>query len=312
MKGRRKRVATAGITVAITAYLVYKVYSEASRIRVEPSQLLSPYTLLALTLGIVGYMTYTAIWHIYLREIAEVSFRRVFLANLSGTYLSFSFNAAVGTLVKVKFIGADYFQVLAASLIEAATEFTVGSALLFLLTRRPLALLVAGLFTLAFIADRVIYMILRPILGRIGGGNAFEGFYLGWRRAKSSPTRVLLASTLGSVLVLINAGILMSVARTFGVNLNLGEAIGAVLYSAFLGSVLGTPGGLGGNELGVLMAIGNSGLNVIVAFAFKFINQYMFALVGALAFYRFVLTEVGSNELTDGINKQSGGRSWRR
>ena len=60
------------------------------------------------------------------------------------------------------------------------------------------------------------------------------------------------------------------------------------------------------------MAIGNSGLNVIVAFAFKFINQYMFALVGALAFYRFVLTEVGSNELTDGINKQSGGRSWRR
>ena len=290
---RAKKLITAGVTLAITAYLIYKVYSEASRIKVRPSQLLSPYTLLAVALGVAGYLTYTAVWHLYLRGIAEVSFKRTLLVNLSGTYLAFSFNAAVGTLVKVKFIGADYFKVLAASLIEAATEFMTGSAMLFVLTHNPKALLVALLLASTFLADRAIYRILRPVFERIKGEKAFEEFYTGWREAKSNPVRVFLALLLGSLLVLINAGTLISVARAFGVTLGLGEGIKAILYSSLLGGLLGTPGGLGSNELGVLMAIGNTGINVIVAFTFKFVNQYMFALLGAFAFYRFVLAEVG-------------------
>ena len=296
---RKKKLLTTALTVGITAYLIYRVYSEASRIELRPSQLLSPYFLLAFLLGIAGYMTYTALWYIYLSDLAEVDFKRVLLANLSGTYLSFSFNAAVGTLVKVKFIGASYFQVLASSLIEVATEFMVGSAMLFIMAHDWGALLVFLFFLLTFLADSWVYRALLPVLSRVRMGSAFQEFYAGWHRAKSRPDRLFVALILGTMLVLINAGILVSVGMTFGVSISPGDAVKAILYSAFLGSALGTPGGLGGNELGVLMAIGNTGLNVVIAFAFKFLNQYLFALVGAFAFYRFVLAEVGVKDLTD-------------
>lgn len=291
---RAKKLGVIGLTVLITAYLVYRVYSEASEINFEPSQLLSPYTLLALTLGVLGYLTYTAVWYTYLSNVSPVGFRRVLLANLSGTYLSFSLNAAIGTLIKVKFIGMDYFVVLATSFIEISTEFLVGTLMLFAFNRDWGALAVALFFVLAFVADGQIYKLLSWFFRTIGRGEGrFDEFYHGWHVAKSDPLRVLFAMILGASLVLMNAGILMSVAEIFGVHVGLPLAVEAVLYSTVLGSALGTPGGVGGNELGVMMAIGSGGVDVIIAFLFKFINQYMFALVGAFAFYHFVSREVG-------------------
>jgi uncharacterized membrane protein YbhN (UPF0104 family) len=289
----RKRLAVGALTLLITAYMGYRVYSEASSIRVSASQLLSPYFLLAVLLGVLGYLTYTAMWYLYLRDIAGAPFRRVLVANLSGTYLSFSFNAAVGTLVKVRFIGADYFQVLAASVIEVSTEFLAGAVLIYALTRDVWALLLIVLLLLAFTADNIIYRLLLPLFKFLRAGRFFQSFYDGWRKAKSKPARLLVALVLGFLLVVINAGVLIAVSMTFGAGVAFSSAVWAVLYSTVLGSVLGTPGGLGGNELGVLMAIGNTGLNVIVAFAFKFLNQYMFALAGAFAFYRLALGEPG-------------------
>ena len=290
---RTKKLGVIGLTVLITSYLVYRVYSEASEIHFSPSRLLSGYTLLAVLLGIIGYLTYTAVWYIYLDNVVPVSFRRVLLANLSGTYLSFSLNAAIGTLIKVKFVGAGYFVVLATSFMEISTEFLVGTLMLFAFNRDIGALAVAVLLTLAFVADGQIYRLLSWLFHIIGRGeHRFEEFYRGWHSAKSSPRRVLLAMLFGAFLSLMNAGILMSVARIFGVYISLPTAIMAVLYSMVLGSALGTPGGIGGNELGVMMAIGNGGLDVIIAFLFKFINQYMFALIGAFAFYHFVSAEV--------------------
>ncbi|WP_297421408.1 lysylphosphatidylglycerol synthase domain-containing protein [Thermococcus sp.] len=290
---KAKKLGVIGLTVLITAYLVYRVYSEASEINFRPSQLLSVYTLLAVLFGVFGYFTYTLIWYLYLDNVAPVRFYRVLLANLSGTYLSFSLNVAIGTLIKVKFIGVGYFVVLATSLMDTSTEFLIGTLMLFAFNRDPGALAVALFFILAFVADRQIYRLaLRfpRIIGR--GENMFNEFYHGWHVAKSNPRRVLLAMLLGTLLVLMNAGTLMSVARVFGVHLSLSIAVEAVLYSNVLGSVLGTPGGVGGNELGVMMAIGSGGLDVIIAFLFKFINQYMFAIFGAFAFYHFVSAEV--------------------
>jgi len=292
---RLKKAGALLLTVVITAYLVHKVYAEASQIHLTPSQLLSPYTLIAVLLGIAGYLLYTATWYVYLSNVADVSYRRVLLANLSGTYLSFSLNAAIGTLIKVKFIGAKYFQVLATSLLEVSTEFLTGFALIFLSTHDPKALVVVGFFILVFVGDEWVY----SLLGSLLKTRPFEEFYVGWHSGKSNPRKVALAMVLGTALVLVNAGILMSVARVFGVTIPLTTAVAAILYSEFLGSALGTPGGIGGNELGVLMAIGNTGLNVVIAFFFKFINQYAFALVGAVAFYHFVSKEVegkGINE----------------
>ncbi|WP_297499297.1 hypothetical protein [Thermococcus sp.] len=296
---RKKKLLTATLTIGITAYLIYRVYSEASKIEIRSSQLLSPYLFLALLLGIAGYLIYTTLWHIYLTHLVDVEFKRVLLANLSGTYLSFSFNAAIGTLIKVKFIGASYFQVLATNLAGVATELMVGSAMLVFLMHDWGALLTFLFFLLTFIADNRVYHVLVPVLSRIRAGGISEEFYAGWHAARSRADRVLAALILGALLILINAGVLMSVGMAFGISIPLGDAIKAILYSTVLGSVLGTPGGIGGNELGVLMAIGNTGLNVLIAFTFKFLNQYLFALVGAVAFYRSVLTEVGVKDLTD-------------
>ncbi|WP_297521598.1 hypothetical protein [Thermococcus sp.] len=299
---RVKKLGVIGLTILITAYLVYRVYSEASQINFKPSQLLSIYTLLAVLLGVLGYLTYTAVWYTYLDNVVPVSFRRVLLANLSGTYLSFSLNAAIGTLIKVKFIGAGYFVVLATSFMEISTEFLVGTLMLFAFNRDLGALAVAVFFILAFVVDRQIYELVSWLFSLVGrGGSMFDEFYHGWHSAKSNPLRVLLAMLLGASLVVMNAGILMSVAMVFGVRISLPTAVEAVLYSNVLGSVLGTPGGVGGNELGVMMAIGNGGLDVIIAFLFKFLNQYVFALVGAFAFYHFVSAEV--EERPPGVSK---------
>ncbi|WP_297536311.1 lysylphosphatidylglycerol synthase domain-containing protein [Thermococcus sp.] len=295
-----KKTGVLVLTLGITAYLIHKVYAEASQIHLTTSQLRSPYSMLAVLLGVTGYLIYTATWYLYLSNVADVSYRRVLLANLSGTYLSFSLNAAIGTLIKVKFIGAKYFQVLATSLLEVSTEFLTGFTFIFITTRDPKALLVVAFFLLVFLADDKVYAAIMVIVRKLGRGDGvFKEFYDGWHCGKANPRRVALAMALGTTLVLVNAGILISVAKVFGVTIPLATAVAAILYSEFLGSALGTPGGVGGNELGVIMAIGNSGIDVVIAFFFKFINQYAFALVGAVAFYHFVSKEVegkGINE----------------
>ncbi|WP_457742950.1 lysylphosphatidylglycerol synthase domain-containing protein [Thermococcus sp.] len=300
---KKESIKKAGVlilTFGITAYLIHKVYTEASQIHLTASQLFSPYTFLAVLLGITGYLLYTTTWYLYLSNVADVSYRRVLLANLSGTYLSFSLNAAIGTLIKVKFIGAKYFQVLATSLLEVSTEFLTGFTLIFLTTHDLKALLVVAFFLLVFLADNKVYAVIIAIIRKLGRGDGmFREFYDGWHWGKGNPGKVALAMALGTTLVIVNAGILISVAKIFGITIPLTTAIAAILYSEFLGSALGTPGGVGGNELGIIMAIGNSGVDVVIAFFFKFINQYAFALVGAFAFYHFVSKEVEGK----GINK---------
>lgn len=294
---RTKRLAVAGLTIIITAYLLYKVYSEASQIHVGLTNILSIYTLLAVLLGVAGYLVYTTAWYVYLRGVSKAGFRRVLLANLSGTYLAFSLSTAVGTLVKVKFIGAGYFQVLATSLMEISTEFLTGFAMLFLITKSLSSLAIVLFFVLAFTADAQIYRLLMWFFDRIGRGSGMmREFYEGWHEAKSNPLRVALGMLLGALLVLVNAATLWSVAMVFGVRIGFVSLIKAILYSEFLGGALGTPGGLGGNELGIMIAIGRGGLDVVIAFFFKLINQYMFAIIGALAFYRFVMAEVGGGK----------------
>jgi len=294
---RVKRLAVLGLTLFITAYLFYRVYSEASEIHISPWDILSVYTAVAVALGVLGYLVYTAAWYIYLRGVSNADFRRVLLANLSGTYLAFSLSTAVGTLVKVKFIKAGYFQVLATTLMEISTEFLTGFAMVFVLTGNPLALAVVVLIALAFVADTHVYRLLSGVFERLGrGSDSFREFYLGWHAAKSDPKRVAVGMLLGSLLVLINAAMLGSVAMIFGVRIGFVSLLKAILYSEFLGGALGTPGGLGGNELGILMAIGRSGLSVVIAFFFKFLNQYSFAIVGAAAFYRLVMREVGTGK----------------
>lgn len=89
-------------------------------------------------------------------------------------------------------------------------------------------------------------------------------------------------------MVFSNATTLFLVGKSVGVQISYGEAFKGVLYSTFLGGVLGTPGGIGANELGVTIAIGNGAAQIVTAFLYKTLTTYLYALVGAIAFYRVV------------------------
>ena len=287
-----KKALTLLTTAVITGYLIHKVYAEASSVELRPEELLSPYFLGAILAGLLGYLTYTMIWYLYLRNVTQTKYRRVLLTNLAGTYLSFSLNAAIGTLVKVKFIGATYWDVLATSVLGILTEFIAGLTLITILGGGYWGILIAGILLLPIIFDEWVFRILLPVFRIFHVEKVLNGLYSGWKGAKANPRTVPMALALGFLLVTLNSTTLYLVAKTFGVNSPFLSTLKGTVYSNFLGGALGTPGGIGANELGVMMAIGRSGMDVVVAFFYKLINQYAYALIGALAFYKFVLREI--------------------
>ncbi|AHL23304.1 lysylphosphatidylglycerol synthase domain-containing protein [Thermococcus nautili] len=290
-----RKPATLLLTVAITAYLLHKVYAEASKVNLSASSLLSPYFLTAVLTGFVAYLLYTALWYVYVHHASGVSFRRTLLATLSGTYLGFSLNSAVGVLVKVRLLGTDYWYTMGVGLLAIATEFLAGLLLIAFIGKNPIALTIAGALLVAIIFDRVAYYFLYPLFWAIKKLQTLEKMYSGWHRARGELKTVLLAIAVGMLLAVANSTALYLTARTFGVGENYIKFLEAVLYSNFLGGLLGTPGGIGANELGVTLAIGDSPTAIVVAFLYKFITQYAYAIVGAVAFYRLVAGEVKAN-----------------
>ncbi len=286
VKGRK--LWTLLVTAIITAYLVHKVYSEASKVNLSVSSLLSPYFLTAVVTGFVGYILYTTLWYIYVHHASRVSFRRTLLATLSGTYLGFSLNTAVGVLVKVKLLGTDYWYTMGVGLLAIATEFLSGLLLIAIIGKDVTALVLALVLFVAIVFDKTTYYFLYSLLRPINRLKTLEEMYSGWHRARGNTKTVLLAITAGILLALTNSTTLYLTARTFGIHENYISFLEAILYSNFLGGILGTPGGIGANELGITLAIGDSPTAIVVAFLYKFITQYAYALIGAIAFYRLV------------------------
>ncbi len=285
---KRRKLWTLLVTALITAYLVHKVYSEASKVNLSVSSLLSPYFLTAVATGFIGYMLYTILWYIYVHHASRVSFRRTLLATLSGTYLGFSLNTAVGVLVKVKLLGTDYWYTMGVGLLAIATEFLSGLLLIAIIGKNVTALILALVLFIAIVFDKTTYYFIYSLLRPINRLKTLEEMYSGWHRARGNTKTVLLAITAGILLALTNSATLYLTARTFGIHERYISFLEAILYSNFLGGILGTPGGIGANELGITLAIGDSPTAIVVAFLYKFITQYAYALVGAIAFYRLV------------------------
>ena len=290
VKGRKPL--TLLLTVAITAYLIHKVYSEASGINVGLDTIVSPHFLLAIATSVVGYFLYTTLWYIYVRRVSHVGFRRVFFATLVGTYLGFSLNAAVGTLVKVRLLGTEYWFTFGVGLLAIATEFLSGLLLLALLAGSFEALFLALVLFTLITFDRLVY----PFLHLFRASKRLEDMYRGWHEARADIRSVLLGISTGFILVLMNALTLKLVGASLGVSISIISSLRAVLYSGFLGGLLGTPGGLGANELGITLVIGDTPTAVVVAFLYKFINQYAYAIIGAFAFYRYLSKDRSIND----------------
>jgi len=284
----RRKFGALLLTVAITSYLIHKVYSEASKTHLSLSSLLSPYFLTAVATGFVGYILYTTLWYIYVHHASRVSFRRTFLATLSGTYLGFSLNTAVGILVKVKLLGTDYWYTMGVGLLAIATEFLSGLLLVSAIGKNPVAFALALLLFTTIVFDEATYRALYPAFQKLKRTQTFEKIYSGWHRARGDIKTVILGVFVGILLALTNSTTLYLTARTFGIHENYISFLEAILYSNFLGGILGTPGGIGANELGITLAIGDSPTAIVVAFLYKFITQYAYALIGAIAFYRMV------------------------
>jgi uncharacterized membrane protein YbhN (UPF0104 family) len=282
----KRKIITVVLTVGITAYLIFKVYSEASRLELSWNLLLSPFFLMAVLVGLASYLLYTSLWYVCLRG-GGVDFRRTFLATLSGTYLGFSLNSAVGILVKIRLLGTDYWYTMGAGLLAMATEYLSALTLLSLLGKNPVAGFLALVLGFLMVFDRIGYNLLLPIFHVAKSRERLDRMYKGWKEAKSGSS-LLTAFIVGLSMVSMNALTLFLVGRALGRHIPYWKALKGVLYSTFLGGVLGTPGGIGANELGVTMAIGNDALAIIAAFLYKILTTYAYALAGAVAFYRIV------------------------
>ncbi|WP_297438532.1 lysylphosphatidylglycerol synthase domain-containing protein [Thermococcus sp.] len=288
---RRKQAATLVITAVLFFYLLYKIKSEASNVQASIRHLNPLLFLLAVLAGVVSYLLYTLLWYVLVRGVARTTYAEVLKVNLAGTYLAFSLNAAIGNIIKAKFLGTDYFKVLGATALAITLELTVGGMMIMGLNSDMSALPFVLLLLGAVVFDGFYYRLVSYPINRLkweGIKKSLRSFYQGWSAVKSRAVNLAAAFFVASLLVVFNALSLLLVGLSFGADFSFRSAVMAIIYSEVLGGLLGTPGGMGANEVGLMFGIGHSGLAALTAITYKFIGQYAYALLGAVAFYRLV------------------------
>ncbi len=270
------------ITVILVSYIAWKGYNGLILLRTRRMEW--GYFFLSILSGMMAYVSYTFLWHFLLKSLSNIDLKTTFKVNLLGSYFSFSLNPSLGNLIKSKYVGGDYFKALAITTLAVSIELGIGSVLAFIhgdLRVLPLLLFItAGIF----FPHQTYRAVVTPIK-LLKKENWAKRFFEGWIRGLSNHRRMLLASLAALCEISFNAITLFLVARTFGISVTFKGAVLAFVYSTFLSGVVGTPGGVGVNELGVMLAIGDTHLTAVVAFAYKFVTQYFYALLGALTFY---------------------------
>jgi len=279
---RVREVFVVTVTVVLVAYIAWKGYNGIVLLRTRKIEW--RYFLLSFASGALAYVSYTFLWHFLLKSLTDLKLKTTFKVNLLGSYFSFSLNPSLGNLIKSKYVGGDYFRALAITTLAVSIELGIGSVLAIMhgdLRVVPLLILItAGIFF-----PRQTYRVIVVPIKLVGKEDWARRFLEGWLRGVSRPERMLLACVAALGEIIFNAITLFLVAKTFGISVTFGGAVLAFVYSTLLSGVVGTPGGVGVNELGVMLAIGDTHLMAVVAFAYKFVTQYFYALVGAVAFY---------------------------
>ncbi|ASJ03774.1 ABC transporter [Thermococcus profundus] len=257
------------------------------------------YLLLAFCLSLLTVLLSVLRWHIFLREVQETPFKKTLRAFLSGYYLMTILPPSVGHATKVKLVGGDYFKALSALAIGITTEVVVLLSMAFVFVGfTKLGLVVLVLVLLSLIWEEGLYRVLDSLLA-FWGNSGLKGLttllrsylkrgYTGWKRAKENRKAFFLSFLLSLAVILLQVFGIVAVGRAFGLEVSLGRALYGFIMSVLFASLAGIPSGFGANEMGIVVGIGASTKATLTAFTYKFIFQYVYSIVGAVAFYRSV------------------------
>ncbi len=244
------------------------------------------YLLVAFAAGILAFLLYTASWYFILGH-SGVSFKKLLLLNLMGGYVSISVNSALGALIKCRYLGISWVRSVGAYSVVVVFELLPGLFVL-LLDGSWYAVFPLILFLWAIFHEDSLYRLIARLFRLLRQEKFINEFYSGWKLAKRGNLPAAFFSTLAQVF--FSSLALISTGRAFGWEFRLTGAFVAVLYSTVLG-IIGTPGGIGGNELGIVLALDIGGKAVGVAFLYKFLTQYVYIIPGAFVFYRVLSSQ---------------------
>ncbi len=286
MRPNLRRALSLALTLILAVFLFFRISKEAEAIelsKVEPFYLLA-----AFLFGVLAYLCYTVIWYLLLRGSSSVGFLKLLRLNLMNSYLSMTLNSAVGNMVKAKYAMDDWWMSLGIISMVTVFEILPGTVIgVFTGNYHLIPALVVLLW--ALVHEDSLYPLVAIPFRLVKREGWIHRFYLGWKKAKKGRfVEALLISPLQPFFLSLA---LISTARAFEVHVPLWKGLLSVTYSTVIGGALGTPGGIGGNELGVVMAIGSVPAGTTIAFTYKLLTQYIYAVVGIIPFYRIGVGE---------------------
>jgi len=278
-RGIRKTVSIV-LTLLLGSFLVYRIHHELESVRVISIRY--DYLLIVFFLGLTAYLVYTLVWYVLLQGIRKTPYRQLLELNLMNSYLAMTLNSALGNIVKAKYALNDWWASLAVISMISTFEILPGMVVGFLMGDLSM-LPFLGLFLWAYVHPRSLYQALSRVFKSAGRLPWIESYYRGWIGARKK----LLAGFSVSLLqpLLLSLALYLTV-RAFGFSVEYPRTLLAVTYSTVIGGAIGTPGGIGGNELGIILAIGDVPAGATIAFVFKLLTQYVYAIFGAVPFYR--------------------------
>ena len=304
MNWKTKKLFAISVFSISVLYLYKQIDFEELKLALRQASLL--YLGLALLLALFTVLISCFRWYIFLNEVQRTSFKKTFKAYLSGYYLISILPPTLGHMAKVKLVGGDYFRSLSTFAMSMVAETLiiglglifigfakVGAAFLFLI---PLIIIYEKVYTFA---DSILKAVEHPKLKRIISSlrNSFERLYSGWRKAKENKIVFALSFLLSATSLILQIFGIIVVGRAFGLHIPPAAALKGFIISTVFAGISGIPAGLGANEFGLVLGIGSSTKATISAFSYKFIFQYMWAIVGAVVFYKIL---GGCNENSSG------------
>ncbi len=252
---------------------------------------------LALFMSILAVLSSTFRWHLLLSNLQKVPLKRVLLAILSGYYLLLILPYGTGHIVKVGLIGRNHYNAAGSLILGMVIEILLFILLLALsLPNRHLL----GVITFCIIFSAAISKKIDKNIHNVGKlvilceripvvGNLVLTLEKDLEVIKNDLRSFLLLILLSSLSLLAQLCGIWVLVRSLNYNAEFCDLAIAFASSIFVGLIGGTPGGVGGNELGLAIGLERAGIplesSLSIALVFKTLFQYVYAPVGGIIFH---------------------------